>query len=169
MENQAYIFLLFILNGILIGMLFDMFRILRRSFKTADSITYIEDILFWLLTGFMTLYFIFTFNHGEIRGYLFIGILLGIVLYMVSLSKYIIKVSVTIITFFKTVIGKIIHFVLAPFRFLFNIIKKLFLRPISFIFINLRKQITKNTNNLQKMLLKMQKLPKKDERKKDLS
>ena len=45
--NQANLFLIFTINGILIGLLFDIFRILRKSFKTPDIITYIED--FFLL------------------------------------------------------------------------------------------------------------------------
>ena len=53
--NQAYIFLIFVINGFLIGILFDIFRILRKSFKTKDIITYIEDILFWILTGLLLL------------------------------------------------------------------------------------------------------------------
>ena len=49
--NQANLFLIFTINGILIGLLFDIFRILRKSFKTPDIITYIEDFFFWLITG----------------------------------------------------------------------------------------------------------------------
>lgn len=63
MANQAYIFIVFIINGILIGILFDCFRILRKSFKTSDLITYIEDILFWVIAGIVTLYFIFYYNN----------------------------------------------------------------------------------------------------------
>lgn len=69
--NQAYLFLVFIINGLLIGLLFDIFRILRRAFKTSDFVTYIEDILFWILTGFSILYSIFVFNNGEIRLFMF--------------------------------------------------------------------------------------------------
>ena len=54
--NQGYIFVIFILNGFLIGILFDIFRILRKSFKTKDIVTYIEDILFWIITGIFLLY-----------------------------------------------------------------------------------------------------------------
>lgn len=63
MTNQAYTFIVFILNGIIIGILFDCFRILRKSFKTSDIITYIEDILFWIIAGIITLYFIFCYNN----------------------------------------------------------------------------------------------------------
>ena len=64
--NQAYLFCIFIINGIIIGVLFDFFRILRKTFKTSDLITYIEDSLFWILTGIIILYSIFVFNNGEI-------------------------------------------------------------------------------------------------------
>ncbi len=110
MNNQAYLFVMFILNGILIGVLFDVFRILRKSFKTSDFITYIEDIAFWLLAGAITLYFIFYFNSGEIRLYILIGIILGILIYILTISKYIIKFSVTVITFFKSIISKVIRY-----------------------------------------------------------
>ena len=39
--NQAYLFLIFTSNGVFIGLLFDFFRILRKSFKTINIITYI--------------------------------------------------------------------------------------------------------------------------------
>lgn len=72
LENQAYLFVIFILNGFLIGILFDIFRILRKSFKTKDWLTYIQDILFWIITGFIVLFSIFRFNNGELRGFIFI-------------------------------------------------------------------------------------------------
>ena len=72
MENQAYLFMIFIFNGFLISILFDIFRILRKSFKINDFITYIQDILFWILTTFIILYSIFKFTNGELRGFLFI-------------------------------------------------------------------------------------------------
>ena len=65
MQNQAYAFIVFILNGFLIGLLFDIFRIFRKSFKTPDFITCLEDFIFWIITGLLLLYSIFKFNNGE--------------------------------------------------------------------------------------------------------
>ena len=98
--NQLFCLLIFIITGIVIGILFDIFRILRKSFKTADWITYLQDILFWVLAGCVMLFSIFTFNNGEIRSYVFIGIILGIILYMLSISRFFVKFSVAIIKFF---------------------------------------------------------------------
>ena len=111
--NQLTTLLIFFLTGAIIGFVFDFFRILRRSFKTSDLITYIQAILFWLSSGAILLFSIFRFNNGELRGYIFIGTIIGVVAYMLFLSKYLIHVFTKIIVFFK----KLLSF---PFKVLFN-------------------------------------------------
>lgn len=128
---QLYSLLIFTITGIAIGIFFDIFRILRKTFKTPDLITYIEDIAFWILTGLFFLFVLFKFNNGEIRSYVFIGLLLGIIIYMLTISNYFIKSSVLIITFIK----KTILLFLRPILILLN---KIF-KPFSFIVINIRK------------------------------
>ena len=130
--NQGYLFLIFVLDGIIIGFLFDIFRILRRTIKTKDFVTYLEDFLFWILTGIIILYSIFTFNNGEIRLFLFLGIIIGVLLYMLLISFYFIKINVTIINFFKKILSIIINII-------HNLFKKIFFKPISFCIINIKK------------------------------
>ena len=138
-ENQAYLFGIFVINGIVIGLLFDFFRILRKSFKTNDFITYIEDILFWILAGIILLYSIFIFNNGEIRLFMFLAVLLGIIIYILSISSYIIKINVKIINCIKFIIIKIWNIISIPFTYIIKILRKLSFRPISFIIINIKK------------------------------
>lgn len=154
---------MFVINGILIGFLFDIFRILRKSFKTKDIITYIEDISFWILTGLLTLYFIFYYNNGEIRFYIFLGIILGILIYILTISKYIIKFSVTVINFIKDIISKVIQIIFYPLKIIINFLKKLLFRPISFICINIRKNFTKNKSYLLNMFKKTNKTSKSEQ------
>ncbi len=146
--NQAYLFLIFVLDGFIIGLLFDFFRILRKTFKTSDIITYIQDILFWILTGLIVLYSIFVFNNGEMRIYIFLGILIGIILYVLLFSKYVIKINVFIINKIKWFISIILKIIFMPFKFIFNILKKSLLKPISFIFINIKKDMYKITKKM---------------------
>ena len=134
--KELYTFLIFILTGLAIGILFDIFRILRRSFKTKDFITYIEDILFWIFTGIILLYSIFTFNNGELRGFVFIGVLLGIILYILTLSKYLIKICVYAVNIIK----KIITF---PIKLLANLVKKIFIIPLNKIIVTIKKYLKK--------------------------
>ena len=136
MQNQAYSFLIFILNGILIGILFDIFRILRKSFKTPDFVTYIEDIFFWILNGMILLYSIFKFNNGELRLYIFIGILIGILIYMLLFSKIFINVS----TYIIKVIKKTFHILIfIPISFMIKVIRKVIFKPIVLLCINVGK------------------------------
>ena len=132
--NELYIFLLYILTGISIGILFDIFRILRKSFKTIDFITYIQDFLFWILSGIILLYSIFSFNNGELRGYIFIGVIIGVILYMLIFSKYFVKISVTIINILK----KIIY---TPTKFIINVAKKHIIKPLCKILRKTKKAV----------------------------
>ena len=103
--EQLYSFAIFILVGFLIGLLFDMFRISRRTFKTSDIITYLEDILFWILSGLLILFSIFKFNNGDIRAYIILGIFIGLALYMLVFSKIVINTLVKIILVIKQIIS----------------------------------------------------------------
>ncbi len=141
--HQAYVFLIFILNGIIIGIIFDIFRVLRKSFKTSNFMTYIEDIAFWIISGGILLYSIFVFNDGELRLYIFLGIILGIILYIITISKYFIKFNVTIINFFKGVIYKIFKIIFAPLNFIYKIIKKILRKPTLFIKTTIMSKISK--------------------------
>lgn len=153
--NQAYLSIVFIINGIVIGLLFDFFRILRRTFKTKDIITYIQDILFWILTGFILLYSIFRFNNGEIRLFMFLAIIIGISIYMFFVSSHVIKINVAIINFLKKILSKIFNFLFIPFKYIYKLLRRIFFKPISFFIINVRKISTnfvkKAHNNAKKL------------------
>ena len=150
--NQANLFLIFVIDGIIIGLLFDFFRILRKSFKTSDMITIAEDILFWMITGFIVLYSIFLFNNGEIRFFMFIGIFIGVTLYMLLMSCYIIKLSVKIIVTLKKIIKFVFKIIIFPIQFIYKITKKLLRKPILFCFINVKKIIRQiNIKNNKKI------------------
>lgn len=154
--NQAYLFLVFTINGIIIGLLFDIFRILRRSFKTYDYITYVEDVLFWILTGFILLYSIFTFSNGEIRFYMFLGVFLGCLIYMLVFSKYFININVKIILILKKIIEKIISILIFPIKTILKLLKRIFFKPIKFITINIKKYKL-NCQKKIKSIIKLQK------------
>ena len=114
--NQLYTLFVFILSGAVIGILFDLFRILRKSFKTHDIITYIEDMLFWILTGLFLLYIIFKYSFGQLRIYMFVSLIIGIVIYFLTISKYFIKLNVKTIRIYKIYyIKNFIHSIL-PYK-----------------------------------------------------
>lgn len=134
--QQSINLIVFILTGIIIGVLFDIFRIMRKSFKTPDIVTYIEDIIFWILTGLILLFTIFTFNNGEIRIYIFVGLLLGLCIYMLTLSKYFVKVNILIISAIK----KVLYF---PIKEIVKVINMCIIRPFKFLIKKAKEIMTK--------------------------
>lgn len=144
LSSQLYVFLIYCFSGVLIGIFFDIFRILRKSFKTADFVTYIEDIFFWIFTGVFLIYIIFKFNNGEIRSYIFIGIGVGISIYLLIFSRFFIKISLFILNILKLIFKKIYLYVLFP---MFKLLKKFFLIIYNAITI-LMSKINKLTNIL---------------------
>lgn len=165
MENtiaiQLYSLFIFTISGVAISVFFDVFRILRKSFKTPDIITYIEDIIFWIFTGVFFLFILFKFNNGEIRNYVVLGIILGILIYMFTISKYFIKTSIIIIDFIKKIISY-------PIKFIFSIFKKI-LKPFTFIIINVRKNISYYYIKIKNMTKKNKKVKKRITKKKDFN
>ena len=168
MENtifmQAYSFFIYVVSGIIIGIFFDLFRILRKSFSTPDIITYLEDILFWIITGVFFVFILFKFSNGEIRIYHIIGLLIGCIFYMLTISKFFIKINVTIITFIKKAIEKILIILLYPAKIIFKVLKKIF-TPFTFFVINIKKYLKDfrpKTKKVEKKKIKKKKLLRKE-------
>ncbi len=83
------------------------------------------------------------FNNGEIRLFMFLGILLGSLTYMIFLSSYIIKINVKIITFVKTALKKLLKLIFMPIIIVYKFVKKILFKPINIFIINIRKISTK--------------------------
>lgn len=123
-NSQIGIFLIYLLAGVAICLLYDVFRALRKAVKTPDVVTYIEDAVFWVIVAFFLIYLIFILNLGEIRFFMFLAICLGGIAYYFTLSNYFMKISVHILTFVKLIIKKIITILLIPLKLFLKINKK---------------------------------------------
>lgn len=158
--NQAYLFLIFTLNGIFIGILFDFFRILRKSFKTINLITNVEDIIFWILTGLSIIYCMYNFSDGSLRLFMFLGLGIGLTIYILTLSDFIIKTVVKVISIIKKFIITIISIITFPFKAIFKLIRKILFRPIYVFFIKIQNNMTKKLKNIYYNINKSKKIQK---------
>ena len=139
-NNQLYLFFIYILSGIAISILFDVFRVLRKSIKTSNLFTYIEDVIFWLIVGIFLIWEIFTISYGELRGYIFIGLIVGIIFYLLTLSKFFIKINFKLICIIKTFLRKVFNYIKKVISFL-NPILKIIIKPFKALYINLKNII----------------------------
>lgn len=165
--NQTYLFAIYFICGVIIGIFFDLFRILRKSFKTPDIITYIEDIIFGILTGIFLIFIIFVFNNGELRFYIFLALILGLSIYLLTISKYFIKFNVKILTTIKKIFIKIFSLILYPIKILKDFIIKLVLKPFKISIININNIL--NTKKAKIKTKKVKKSKKNGNNKKDFS
>lgn len=147
-NNELGLFIMYIAGGIIISLIFDLFRALRKSVKTPDIITYIEDILFWIISGAFLIYLTFIVSSGNIRMYTFVGLILGGLLYFITVSKYFMKILIILFNFFK----KVISIFIVPLKKILKLNKKI----ICFICINLQ-----NMTNIFKKFPKLTKKEKK--------
>lgn len=123
--TQGQIFILFFLLGIVIGSIYDIFRVIRKNFKTSDFVTQIEDIIFLIISGILILCFILKFCIGEIRFYVFIAIFLGILLYFLTISKAYVIILNIIAKFCKKILSFFVNLIKIPYIFIKKHIKKL--------------------------------------------
>ena len=85
--SQEQIFILFFVIGLIISIIFDFFRAIRKNFKASDFATLIEDIVFLGITSFLIIFSIIKINGGEVRFYIFLAIFFGILLYSLTISN----------------------------------------------------------------------------------
>lgn len=89
--TQLYSFGIVLMAGITLGIFFDLFRVIRGILRPGLISTPILDLLFWaLITPILVLYLILA-NWGELRGYVLIGLALGLFFYRLLLSGLIVS------------------------------------------------------------------------------
>ncbi len=120
-STQAYIFLYSVLIGMFIGFIYDIFRIKRRVIKTGVFFVYIEDLLFWIIIAIFIFIHVYYFNDGEFRCYILTGAIIGVIIYMLLLSKIVVKFSVAILNLAWKMIKFIISILTYPVRIIFKV------------------------------------------------
>jgi len=96
-SSELWIFLWSICGGIILGFVFDIFRIKRRIVKTGIILISIEDLLYWIFAALLLFLTLYLSNDGQIRGFSIIGSILGASFYLSAISPIVLKISVTVI------------------------------------------------------------------------
>ncbi len=135
--EQVYIFLYAILAGAVAAFFYDILRIKRRAIRTGVVIISLEDIVYWFVAAVFLFITVYKSNSGEMRGFIFIGNILGVILYETLLSSLIITSSVMIINIIKIVLKFTWRILSYPIVFLYRVISV----PVAFIFRHLFRLI----------------------------
>jgi spore cortex biosynthesis protein YabQ len=133
MDSQLSTFLTTIATGITLGVLFDCYRVLRGTYRSKVLMTWVTDLLYWLIATVIVFIALVISNWGELRFYVFLGILSGVGLYYRLLSLYVIRLFSGLIKLIKSIVTLIkkslILFVIRPLVLCLRIISW----PVRFI------------------------------------
>lgn len=75
-----------LLSGVAMGVVFDSYRVLSIRFHFARWSVHMLDVLYWVASALFIFRVLYASNRGELRFYVFLGLLLGVWLYFWAFS-----------------------------------------------------------------------------------
>lgn len=120
--KQVTNFSFFIILGIIISCIFDIFRTLRViKQKNSIYVVMIQDIIFFIIITIVSVFYIIAILDEDIRFYMLIALLIGIGISRKFISKFLIKIY----KFIFSGIKNFIIFLCVPLQLIYSIVNKL--------------------------------------------
>lgn len=136
--DQITAFLLLVLLGNLVGIIFDCYRFFRRIWKLKRWGTNFGDAFFWLVATVFTYVFLLKSTWGEVRLYVFCGIALGLFAYLKLFSTHTCAFLEVVYRTVKMLVKVIIRVILPPLKLISRILLLPFSVAASFLSIFIR-------------------------------
>lgn len=166
-SQQTAAFLLSVLLGATLGVVYDCFRVARILLPplAKPKPVFFEDILFWLIYGFCVFCFAAEAARGQVRMFMFLGSLLGFAVYILTLGNLITGVIRDVVTAVYRVLHKVYSAAIEP------IVKLLraFCQKVSRFFVRSHKNNQKLKRSVKNHLKNRGKLVYNDKAKHDRS
>lgn len=124
LNAQALLFLLTVVSGSAIGLLYDVIRIFRKMIPHKNLFIQVEDALYWICVIFCMFLIMLRENYGEIRFFSVCGAFLGMALYYLIVSPVVNAVSDKVVAVLKYVISLFFTILFTPFRLVYLIFRK---------------------------------------------
>ncbi len=117
-----------ILLGAGLFFLYDILRIFRRIVPHGNIWIGVEDFIYWLICTGAVFVMLYQENDGMVRGFAMGGIVLGMLLYYLVFSRFVIRINVLVLKavlgFWKKIFGFLFHPVLRICRKILEFIRK---------------------------------------------
>ena len=114
-------------TGLLMGGAFDGYRVVSSELRFPRWILPVLDIGYWLAAALAAFRVLYASNNGEVRVYVYLGLLIGICFYFLTLSRIVILIVRWLITAVRAII-----------RVLLRTVDLLVIRPVIGIYRLLR-------------------------------
>lgn len=115
-SQHTSLFLLSVVLGAALGVVYDCFRVFRIVFPPAakSGAVIAEDIIFWLIYGFCIFLYSSVLARGQIRFFVFLGSLIGFTLYILTLGNLVTGVIRRVVTAFYRILRKVYSITIGP-------------------------------------------------------
>ncbi|WP_304508412.1 spore cortex biosynthesis protein YabQ [Anaerotignum sp.] len=124
LQGQAQLFLLTVLLGGGLGVVYDCLRIFRHIIPHKRLWVQMEDGLFWLCAVFFAFAVMLGANDGEIRFFAILGMFGGMGIYFLTLSRLVIAISDKVIYVMKKILFLLFTIIMTPFRLVYFVIRR---------------------------------------------
>ena len=115
---QFRIILYALLAGILTGLMFDLYRIIRGN-KIPKAIIVVEDILFWVLAAMSIFTFLLYTNYAFLGVYVYAFMLVSLGLYMRFISNKCIRFELMVVNGVSKILRVTFKNIINPFKIIF--------------------------------------------------
>lgn len=88
--KELQFFGLAVLRGVLILVLYDVIRIIRRVMPHGICAVALEDIVYWIATSLLVFQLLYRENDGAVRGYALFAVAVGMLLYHQTISGWLV-------------------------------------------------------------------------------
>lgn len=149
-SEQLQLFGLSCICGAFLGLVYDVFRLIRIIFPHNMWLTAIEDMIFFGFYGIFITAFTSAAARGEFRVYYIIGNILGFVIYFFTVGSVVVRTMKKLTGLLK----RIISLILMPLRKIFALIYKKALVK----FVGSSKSLVKSIKIFKNPLLNVQKM-----------
>jgi spore cortex biosynthesis protein YabQ len=107
-----------ILAGILVGILFDFYKIIR-GVKISKIVMIIEDLLFWILTALVVFVFLLLNNYAFLGPYVYIFMIITLLFYIKLISPIIVNIERKLISFFISFLRIVLKNMIYPIKVIY--------------------------------------------------
>ena len=126
LATQTKNFLLSMGLGFIMGIFYDLFRIIRLSISQKKVFIIVFDLLYCIFLCFISFIFCMTVNEGQIRFYLLLGEAVGFAVYYFSLGVVVFTFGEKSVEIIKKCLKRIFKVLFFPFCWIFERTKGVF-------------------------------------------
>lgn len=140
--TQEYMLVVSVMGGMLLGFIWDIYRLVRHYVKMGAFGTALGDLIYWIVSIYISVQLIFYISYGNVRMFILLGFLLGALLYFYGISNYILKICIYVVDLIFKIIKKIALFMIKPIR--------MAVKKIAVLLEPLEKKLQKARSNAKK-------------------